>query len=238
MTSVLPSAGGSTAAAAAPAPSASSAAGEASASSAAAVVHPEPNLHTGTPVDWEPLEEGFCCVCEEGDGSEDNPIVFCDSCNMSVHKECYGSPLVNKIPDDSWVCERCRWQAQDHSCAMCPVRSGAMKRTTDWQWAHLVCAQWIPEVFFRLPEGREPIDILMTPARRHNQTCIYCNQRCGVCVECSDATCHKWFHVTCGQRNGIFLEYQPKESGADVIVSYCREHGKRWGKKGGRKGRG
>jgi len=72
-----------------------------------------------------------------------------------------------------------------------------MKRTTDFQWAHLVCAQWIPEVFFRLPEGREPIDILMTPLRRHTQTCIYCDQSCGVCVECSDSTCHKWFHITC-----------------------------------------
>jgi len=83
------------------------------------------------------------------------------------------------------------------SCALCPVRYGAMKRTTDFQWAHLVCAQWIPEVFFRLPEGREPIDILMTPLRRHTQTCIYCDQSCGVCVECSDSTCHKWFHITC-----------------------------------------
>jgi NuA3 HAT complex component NTO1 len=117
------------------------------------------------------------------------------------------------------------------SCALCPVRTGAMKRTTDFQWAHLVCAQWIPEVFFRLPEGREPIDILMTPLRRHTQTCIYCHQACGVCVECSDSTCKKWFHITCGQRNEIFLEYTQKNNGADVIVSYCKEHGKKWTKK-------
>lgn len=82
-----------------------------------------------------------------------------------------------------------------------------------------------------LVQGREPIDILMTPLRRHTQTCIYCNQSCGVCVECSDSTCKKWFHITCGQRNDIFLEYTPKEHGADVIVSYCKEHGKRWAKK-------
>lgn len=144
-----------------------------------------------------------------------------------------------------------------------------MKRTTDFQWAHLVCAQWIPEVFFRLPEvrraegractpaagrhiqlthmhthaaiflfcvflfsqGREPIDILMTPLRRHTQTCIFCGQSCGVCVECSDSTCKKWFHITCGQRNEIFLEYTQKNNGADVIVSYCKEHGKRWAKR-------
>lgn len=39
----------------------------------------------------------------------------------------------------------------------------------DWRWAHLVCAQWIPEVFFRLPEGREPIDVLMVPNQKWNQ---------------------------------------------------------------------
>ncbi len=147
-------------------------------------------------------------------------------------------PSVNKIPDASWICERCRWGAGGESCCLCPVRDGAMKRTTDFQWAHLVCAQWIPEVFFRLPEGREPIDVLMTPARRHAQTCVYCQQACGVCVECSDATCHKYFHITCGQRNGIFLEYSQKQNSADVIVSYCREHSKRWSKKRGGKSRG
>jgi len=212
---------------AATASSSSSSSAFSSSSSDLAHVHPSAPT-TGKPVVWEQLEDGFCCVCEEGDGSEDNPIVFCDSCNMSVHKECYGNPLVNRIPDDSWVCERCRWQAQDESCALCPVRYGAMKRTTDWQWAHLVCAQWIPEVFFRLPEGRDQIDLLMTPLRRHTQTCIYCGQACGVCVECSEPGCKRYFHITCGQRNEIFLEYTQKNNGADVIVSYCREHGKRW----------
>lgn len=56
------------------------------------VVHSE-SLATGKPVVWAALEEGYCCICTEGDGSEDNPIVFCDSCNMSVHSECYGNPL-------------------------------------------------------------------------------------------------------------------------------------------------
>ena len=60
--------------------------------SSLATVHPE-SLQTGRAVEWAQLEDGFCCVCEEGDGSEDNPIVYCDSCNMSVHVLCYGNPL-------------------------------------------------------------------------------------------------------------------------------------------------
>lgn len=107
-----------------PASASSSAAPSTSDPSEFTTVHQEA-MQTGKPVEWEPLDEGFCCVCEgratsdgeswvvrkglmltlflfsfcvvicwsEGDGSEDNPIVFCDSCNMSVHSECYGYPL-------------------------------------------------------------------------------------------------------------------------------------------------
>lgn len=81
----------SSSAAASPAAAAASASNSFPASSLA-TVHPE-SLQTGRAVEWAQLEDGFCCVCEEGDGSEDNPIVYCDSCNMSVHVLCYGNPL-------------------------------------------------------------------------------------------------------------------------------------------------
>ena len=58
---------------------------------------------------------------------------------------------------------------------------------------------------------------------------------------CVRAHCHSFLSSSSflagGQRNGIFLEYTQKNNGADVIVSYCKEHGKRWGKKRGVKSR-
>lgn len=74
-----------------------------------------------------------CCVCGSTDGSEDDPIVLCDSCNMGVHKVacwrslgpwgmfggqvfptcwlccvqlCYG---IDQIPEgeDPWHCSPC-----------------------------------------------------------------------------------------------------------------------------------
>jgi len=44
-----------------------------------------------------------------------------------------------------------------------------MKRTTDYRWAHIACAVWIPEVFFRSGIGREPIDFLQIGKGKMNK---------------------------------------------------------------------
>lgn len=143
---------------------------------------------------------------------------------------CYGSPLVKQIPEDDWVCERCLWDAEDAECSLCPMRKGAMKRTTDWKWAHLSCALWIPECFFRFGEAREPIDYLqLLPLReRWNIPCMHCKSSKGVALKCSHPQCQDAFHVTCGMENDVYLEYKTNPSGVDVIVSYCQKHAKRW----------
>ncbi len=41
-------------------------------------------------VEVDPAEEGaddaVCQVCFDGDSAESNPIVFCDKCNIAIHK--------------------------------------------------------------------------------------------------------------------------------------------------------
>src|SRR5690606_37546710 len=111
----------------------------------------------------------------------------------------------------------------------------AMKRTTDWRWAHLSCAMWIPEVFFRSPDNHEPIDYLQIPAYRWNNECSICGIKQGCVMTCSQPGCNSHFHITCGMGEDIFLEYKSNKNGADVIVALCSEHTKRWqGKKGKR----
>ena len=107
---------------------------------------------------------------------------------------------------------------------------GAFKRSSDYFWCHIICSNWIPEVYFRFPHGGEPIDLLMTPYKRHSARCFYCNSSYGICIECCEIGCQKWFHITCGKKNNIFLEYKKNynKSSPDVVVSYCEEHGKRW----------
>ncbi|KAK6011143.1 hypothetical protein OSTOST_23783, partial [Ostertagia ostertagi] len=43
------------------------------------------------------------------------------------------------------------------SCLLCPTIGGALKCTDTNQWAHVVCALWIPECRFGDFEKREPI---------------------------------------------------------------------------------
>ena len=43
-------------------------------------------------------------------------------------------------------------------CLFCPNSSGAFKQTTSLQWAHLLCAMWIPEVGVSNPVYMEPVD--------------------------------------------------------------------------------
>ncbi len=43
-------------------------------------------------------------MCSKPDSDPPNEIVFCDNCDMSVHQECYGVPV---IPDGDWLCRNC-----------------------------------------------------------------------------------------------------------------------------------
>jgi NuA3 HAT complex component NTO1 len=135
---------------------------------------------------------------------------------------------VVKIPDDEWLCDKCTAGCKGESCALCPSTKGAMKRTTDWKWAHLSCSMWIPEVYYRQPDGRDPIDYLQIPAYRWGNTCFYCKSTHGACMQCSHEGCKMMFHITCAMEHGVFLEYKTNNKGADLIHALCEEHAKRW----------
>lgn len=77
-----------------------------------------------------PTDDAKCQICTDGDYTEDNLIVFCSKCNISLHQRCVG--LV-KVPTECWNCDVCmafghkgRWL----KCALCTVKGGALKRTT------------------------------------------------------------------------------------------------------------
>lgn len=175
-----------------------------------------------------PKDHDHCHVCGDADGSKENPIVYCETCNVGVHVTCFGYPLISEVPEDEWICSRCDSMNFGAFCALCPMRYGALKRTTDERWCHLACAQWIPEAFFRLSSGgREPIDLLQIPSRRFGVRCIHCGSSYGACLSCSEEGCQRSFHVTCGMEKNIYLEYK-ETSGADIIISFCSVHSKKW----------
>ena len=80
----------------------------------------------------------LCLVCEEGQASDNNPVVACSSCALLAHAECYG------WSKGSATCEPCRAAqsgADAPRCALCLTSGGALKPTVEGnKWCHVLCA--------------------------------------------------------------------------------------------------
>ncbi|XP_052178688.1 uncharacterized protein LOC127792277 [Diospyros lotus] len=179
-----------------------------------------------------------CAVCQSTDGDPSDPIVFCDGCDLMVHATCFGSPLINGVPEGDWFCAQCSASqppqpgagASPFSCCLCPAAGGAMKPTTDGRWAHIVCALFVPEVFFSDPEGREDIDCSKVPVRRFEQSCYLCKTANGCAIDCSEPKCPLAFHVSCGLKEGLCVEYRESRAKGAIVAGFCKGHTELWKK--------
>ncbi|KAK4255976.1 hypothetical protein QN277_008899 [Acacia crassicarpa] len=185
-------------------------------------------------------EDGIvCAVCQSTDGDPSDPIVLCDGCDLMVHASCYGNPLVKGIPVGDWFCEKCRVSSSSQSkkddennisCCLCSTKEGAMKPTVDERWAHIVCALLVPEVFFKDPEGREGIDCSMIPKKRWSEKCYICESSSGCAIVCSEIKCPLAFHVTCGLKEDLSIEYREGKKNATIVAGFCKSHTELWKK--------
>ncbi|XP_049843984.1 protein AF-17-like [Schistocerca gregaria] len=181
---------------------------------------------------------GGCCVCSDERGWAENPLVYCDGqgCTVAVHQACYG---IVTVPTGPWFCRKCESQERSARvrCELCPSRDGALKRTDNNGWAHVVCALYIPEVRFGNVTTMEPIILQLVPPERFNKVCYICEEQgkagpggnggratVGACMQCNRSGCKQQFHVTCAQALGLLCEEAGNYLDNVKYCGYCQHH--------------
>ncbi|KAL5237360.1 hypothetical protein ACI65C_004770 [Semiaphis heraclei] len=177
---------------------------------------------------------GGCSVCCDDTGWTENPLVYCDgpNCNVAVHQACYG---IRIVPKGEWFCRKCE-AFKDKSikvkCELCPSKDGALKPTENGNWAHVVCALYIPEVTFMDVTTMEPVKLSAIPRDRFNRSCYICEEKnkglkvtaSGACMSCNKSGCKLGFHVTCAQSAGLLCEEAGNYYDNVKYVGYCKHH--------------
>eukprot|EP00835_Amoeboradix_gromovi_P006350 NODE_731_length_4728_cov_0.293368.p1 type:complete len:712 gc:universal NODE_731_length_4728_cov_0.293368:2580-445(-) len=164
-----------------------------------------------------------CQICYSSEVVHNsNSIVYCDSCDLTAHQDCYGIPY---ICDGPFFCRKCILDPKGSPiCIFCKKQGGPMKRTRQNEWGHVICAFFIPAVFFANDVYLEPIDgVKKVHKDRWNLTCMVCKQR-GACIQCHKKGCFTAMHVYCAQQEGFCLRMPPNCNAEENFCGYCNKH--------------
>ena len=181
----------------------------------------------------EALDISICCVCMTG--PEEDNVLECDNCGITVHEGCYGAPPSDPDNDEldmSWFCEPCIANIDgSQQCELCPNKEGVMKCTDSGKWAHMVCALYSEGIGFGDTIKLEPIITTdIPPSKFGYKKCDLCEDDrfaySGLVVECDAGLCKSNFHITCAQKLGFLMENsnENEEIKTNPFFTHCKIH--------------
>ena len=75
------------------------------------------------------INQGICCICNNGEWEQNQFLLKCEQCHVTVHQNCYGASSKELY---NWVCDACKEMSKEEvynlECLLCPVLGGAFKK--------------------------------------------------------------------------------------------------------------
>lgn len=157
-----------------------------------------------------------CSLCSDHSVYE-NPILKCEKCDLRVHALCYG------IQNGKFVCSPCAAEvdAKTIQCAICQKSEGAMKKSTNGGWVHVICGLFTKDVEFCNIETMEPIDVSKLKQSKKRK-CFYCEGPYGT-FKCMKRGCVSALHASCGLKMNSLKE-EIGENDEITFLGYCADH--------------
>ncbi|PSS00393.1 Protein Jade-1 like [Actinidia chinensis var. chinensis] len=156
-----------------------------------------------------------------------NPIL------VGVHLDCYRSVKDSTGP---WYCELCEeflscrssvavnsWEKPYFAaeCGLCGGNAGAFRKSTDGQWIHAFCAEWVLESTFRRGQVN-PVEGVAS-VLKGSDVCHVCHRKQGVCIKCNYGHCQSMFHPSCARGVGFYMNTKTV-GGKLQHKAYCLKH--------------
>ncbi|XP_041013477.1 uncharacterized protein LOC121256681 isoform X7 [Juglans microcarpa x Juglans regia] len=175
-----------------------------------------------------------CDVCRRSETLL-NPILVCSSCKVAVHLSCYRSVKESTGP---WYCELCEellssrnygaptvnvWEKHFFvvECGLCRGTTGAFRKSSNGEWVHAFCAEWVFESTFRRGQVNQVEG--MGTILKEADVCYICRRKLGVCIRCNYGNCQATFHPTCARSAGLYMNIK-NLGGKFQHKAYCEKH--------------